>query len=126
MSRKFDELTSKQQDYLTALFGEAKGVHKDALRIAGYSETSGPDVVRSLKAEIIDLAEQILAKGAPVAAFTLIDAAAGEGEFISNIRLDAAKQVLDRIGLGRKERMDLKVDSPNGIFILPSKEKGSF
>ena len=56
-----DLLTEQQEKFLNALFGEAQGNPKRAGEIAGYSATSYPKVLKSLKEEIIERAEQQLA-----------------------------------------------------------------
>ena len=38
-----------------------------------------------------------------------------------DVRLEAAKQVLDRIGLVKKEKIDVNAKVAHGIFILPPK-----
>jgi len=38
-----------------------------------------------------------------------------------NIRMEAAKQILDRVGVSKKERIDMNVKQATGIFILPPK-----
>ena len=40
----------------------------------------------------------------------------------ANIRMEAAKQVLDRIGIAKKEKVDINVRAMHGLFILPSKD----
>ena len=39
----------------------------------------------------------------------------------ANVRLQAAQTILDRIGLGKTDRVDVNHTSSGGIFILPSK-----
>jgi predicted aspartyl protease len=41
----------------------------------------------------------------------------------ANIRLQAAQTILDRIGLGKTERMDVNHKVEGGLFILPAKEE---
>ena len=53
-------LTDMQEKFLDVLFGEAQGNPREAARIAGYSEHSYPKVVRNLKKEITELAENPL------------------------------------------------------------------
>ena len=56
-------LTEKQETFLTALFGEAKGNPRAAGDIAGYADYHQP--LRALKEEIITRAEEQLAAFAP-------------------------------------------------------------
>ena len=41
----------------------------------------------------------------------------------ASIRLEAAKQILDRIGIAKKEKIDINLKAMHGIFILPAKDK---
>jgi len=38
------------------------------------------------------------------------------------IRMEAAKQILDRVGLAKREKVDINAKVAHGIFILPPKE----
>ena len=40
----------------------------------------------------------------------------------ANIRMEAAKQILDRIGIVKKDQIDINMKAMHGIFILPAKE----
>ena len=63
------ELTEKQQKFLDTLGSEARGDIKHALKVAGYEDTSYYAVVKSLRQEIIDTANTILAHSAPKSCF---------------------------------------------------------
>jgi len=39
------------------------------------------------------------------------------------MRLQAAQTILDRTGLGKQERLDVKHKVEGGLFILPAKEE---
>ena len=58
------ELTVKQKTFLENLI-ECNGNAKQAAEIAGYAEGSYTSVVKSLKKEILDISEGILAQNAP-------------------------------------------------------------
>jgi hypothetical protein len=56
----------------------------------------------------------------------LIDALDEDGKTPgANIRIEAAKQILDRVGLAKREKLDINAKVAHGIFILPPKEKTS-
>jgi endonuclease III-like uncharacterized protein len=40
----------------------------------------------------------------------------------SNIRLAAANSVLDRVGISKKDQLDINMKAMHGIFILPPKD----
>jgi hypothetical protein len=114
-------LTEKQETFLTALFGEAKGNPRAAGDIAGYSDYHQP--LRALKDEIIIRAEEQLAAFAPRASMGMINALDEDGSLPgANIRMEAAKQILDRVGLAKREKIDINTKVEHGVFILPAKD----
>ena len=116
-------LTDSQEKFLDALFGEARGNPKKAGELAGYSEHSYPKVLRSLKQEIVSRAENYLAVHSAKAATKMVDMLEEDGTTPhANIRMEAAKQILDRIGITKKEQVDINMKAMHGIFILPAKD----
>lgn len=116
------QLTKKQQKFLDCLI-ETSGNPKEAAELAGYSGNHY-QVVKSLKTEIIDLATDVLANSAPEAAFKLVDIMKTNKPIpqIGN-KLQAAQSILDRVGVIKKERLDINHNMNNGgVFILPAKE----
>ena len=117
------ELTSQQKIFINALFGEAEGNPKKAGEIAEYAPSSYPKVVKALKDEIIERAEYSLALHSAKDVKGLVDALDEDGKTPGvNIRMEAAKQILDRIGLVKKDKIDITAQVAHGIFILPAKD----
>jgi len=117
------ELTTKQQTFLDNLV-ETGGDPKEAARLAGYSENGHWQVAHALKNEIIELASNILAQSAPKAAMKLVDIMDSNVPIPqANMRLQAAQTILDRTGLGKQERLEVKHKVEGGLFILPAKEE---
>jgi hypothetical protein len=117
------ELTEMQEKFLDALFGQAKGNPKIAGEIAGYSEHSYPKVLQNLKSEITARAENYLAVHSAKAATKMVDMLDEDGTTPhANIRMEAAKQILDRIGIVKKDQLDINMKAMHGIFILPAKD----
>tara|TARA_R110000824_G_scaffold78670_2_gene198470 strand:+ start:108 stop:503 length:396 start_codon:yes stop_codon:yes gene_type:complete len=117
------ELTEQQEQFLNALFGEANGNPKQAGEIAGYSPSSYPKVIKALKDEILDRAEYSLAFNSAKAVKGLVTALDDDGTTPgANIRMEAAKQILDRVGLVKREKIDVNSKVAHGIFILPPKD----
>ena len=115
------KLTEKQESFLNNLI-ETKGNLKLSAELAGYSGNHY-QVLRSLKSEIVDLASDVLAREAPHAAFKLVEVLDSDTALPqANIKLQAAQTILDRVGLGKKERLDVNHNVQGGIFILPEKE----
>ena len=116
-------LTDMQEKFLDVLYGEAQGNPREAARLAGYSENSYPKVIRNLKKEIIELAETHLSTHSAKAATRLITLLDEDGTTPqASIRLAAANSVLDRVGLTKKDQLDINMKALHGIFILPAKD----
>ena len=115
------KLTEKQELFLNSLI-ETKGNLKLSAEIAGY-QGNHYQVIKSLKHEIVDLASDVLAKEAPSAAFKLVEVLKSDNPLPqANVKIQAAQTILDRVGLGKKERLDVNHNVQGGIFILPEKE----
>ena len=120
-NKKSKTLTEKQQKFLDCLI-ETNGNPKEAAKLAGYSTGSHYQVVKALKNEIIDLATDVLANSAPEAAFKLVDIMKTDRPIpqIAN-KLQAAQTILDRVGVTKKERLEVNHNNTGGVFILPAK-----
>ena len=75
-----------------------------------------------LKDVILDRARDNLALGSLRAVNTVVslmdaDASTEKGE----LRLAAAEKIMDRVGLTKHTSVEVRVESENGIFILPAK-----
>ena len=117
-------MTNIQEKFLDALFGEARGNPKKAGELAGYSEHSYPKALRSLKSEIVARAENYLATSSARAATKMVDMLDEDGTTPhASIRMEAAKQILDRIGIVKKDQIDINMKAMHGLFILPPKEE---
>ena len=117
------ELTTKQNLFLENLI-TCNGNAKQAAELAGYAEGSYTSVVKALKSEILEMTQGILASNAPQAALKLIHIMNSDEPIPqANIRLQAAQTVLDRVGISKTDKLDITVESNNGIFILPAKNK---
>ena len=117
------ELTVKQQGFLDHLV-DTGGDLKEAAALAGYAENGYWHVARALRNEIIELASSILAQSAPKAAMKLVDIMDSNTPIPqANMRLQAAQTILDRIGLGKKDTLDINHKVEGGLFILPAKEE---
>ena len=116
-------LTDMQEKFLDVLFTEAKGNPREAARLAGYSENSYSKVIRNLKKEITELAENHLSTHSAQAANRLITLLDEDGTTPqASIRLAAANSILDRVGLVKKDQLDINMKALHGIFILPAKD----
>ena len=115
------KLTEKQENFLGNLI-ETKGNLKLSAELAGYSGNHY-QIIKSLRQEIVDLASNVLAREAPSAAFKLVEVMQSDNAVPqASVKLQAAQTILDRVGLGKQERMEVNHNVTGGIFILPQKE----
>ena len=115
------EITDKQATFLEALLGEARGNIRAAMDIASYSKmTKTSEVVSSLREEITERAGLMLAMNAPKAAFGIVDVLDDPSSLGARNAISAAREVLDRTGLVKKEQVEV-TGQTGGVFILPPK-----
>lgn len=114
-------LTAKQDKFLSVLFDEAGGDVVQAKLLAGYSEnTSTTEVIRGLKEEVIEATQLYMARNAPRAAMAMVSGVTDPTELGIRDKLNAAKELLDRSGIVKTEKMH--VESSGGIMLLPAKK----
>ena len=116
------ELTEKQQSFLNHLV-ETQGDAKEAAKLAGYS-SHYHHVVKTLKSEILELTQEVLANSAPKAAFKLVEIMDSNRPIIqANNKLAAATTLLDRVGVSKVDRVDVNHNvQSGGIFLMPDKQ----
>ena len=116
--------TAKQQLFLDALVSEeAMGDLRTAMRMAGYSDnTKIAHTARELRKEIKEATETLLALYAPKAAYALTSLLDNPDTFNARHIISASKEILDRTGFGVKSQLDVEVNAPTAIFILPPKQ----
>tara|TARA_Y100000004_G_C8834562_1_gene377697 strand:- start:338 stop:781 length:444 start_codon:yes stop_codon:yes gene_type:complete len=121
---KKKKLTEQQETFLNALGGEARGNIVKAMEVAGYSPTSKSHLVDSLKEEIIDVAQKILATSAPKASQKLVEIMDSDDPIPQvSAKLQAAQTLLDRVGIAKREKLDVTHTAAGGIFLLPEKKE---
>ena len=114
------ELTEKQQKFLAVLFDEAGGDVLTAKKLAVYSDTySTTDVVNSLKEEILDSTQSFMARNAPKAAMAMVGGLYDPTELGIRDKMSAAKELLDRTGLVKTEKV--QVEAKGGVMLMPPK-----
>lgn len=115
------ELTEKQQSFLDHLV-DCQGDAKKAAELAGY-KSHYHHVVKTLKSEILELTQDILANAAPKAAFKLVEIMDSKKPIIqANNKLSAAQTLLDRVGVSKVDKLDVTHNmNAGGIFLMPDK-----
>ena len=118
MARK---LTEQQQKFLDVLFDQANGDIPVAKKLAGYAETtSTTHIIKGLKEEIIDATQTYLSRNAPKAAMAMVGALYDPTELGIRDKMQAAKELLDRTGLVKTEKM--QVEAKGGVMLMPPKQ----
>ena len=119
--KKDRTLTEKQESFLGHLV-ETQGDFKKSAELAGYSGNHY-QVLQSLKEEVVDLASNVLAREAPLAAFKIIEVMRSDKPIPqANYKLQAAQTILDRVGVSKTDRLEVNHSAGGGIFILPEKK----
>ena len=119
------KLTEKQEKFLYELLSNGGHV-KNAVAAAGYKEQSRSWLTRSLRDEIIERTRSMLATNSVKAANRIIEGLDADGTVPLNqmdMRLKTAESVLDRVGLGKKQQLEVEGQVMHGIVMLPSKDK---
>jgi hypothetical protein len=113
-------LTEKQQKFLDVLFEEAGGNVKVAQKLAGYAEAaSSRQITDALSEEIADLTKKFIAQSATKAAYSMFEVMNNPTDLGNKEKMAAAKDVLDRSGFTKTEKVE--VSAANPLFILPQK-----
>ena len=121
-SEKRRKLTDKQETFLAEL---AHTMDVDsAMLSADYAPNSKREVIKSLKTEIIDIANGYLAMNAPKAVKQVTDVLDGTAQDLQDhysSRYKAGLEVLDRVGIGKQSQVNIQAEVLTGIVLLPSK-----
>ena len=116
------ELNERQQKFLEVLFEDAGGDVVAAKKLAGYSDnTPTTAIVKGLKEEILDATQMYMARNAPKAAIAMTHALFDPTELGIRDKMSAAKELLDRTGLVKTEKM--QVEASGGVMLMPPKAK---
>ena len=116
------QLTDKQQKFLSVLFDEANGDVVTAKKLAGYSNSSSTtDIMKGIKEEILEATQMYMARNAPRAAVAMTGALVDPTELGIRDKMVAAKDLLDRVGLVKTEKME--VQASGGVVLMPPKNE---
>lgn len=115
------ELTEKQQTFLDNVVVTG-GDLKKAAELAGY-KGNHYQVIQSLKDELVDMAQNLLAHNAPRAAIKLVEVMDSDRPVPqASSKLQAAQTILDRVGVSKTEKLNVDHNVNGGLFILPQKD----
>jgi phage terminase small subunit len=119
------DLNERQKKFVEALFdSDVRGNFTLAAKKAGYSEnTDGVEVADAIDdTYILEQAARYLKRSTPKAVIELISLLENPPPNSENIR-KVAGDILDRAGIVKKDALDITVQAPTGIVILPSKRE---
>lgn len=113
--------TPKQKKFLVEYAKNNFSNPKEAAEKAGYS-THYWNMITSLKDDIKEIAEALMVGAAPEAASTLYAILTSEKPIPSaQNKLQAAKEILDRAGVVKTEKIEHDHQVRGGLFLLPMK-----
>ena len=113
-------LTEKQQKFLDVLFEEAGGNLVKAKKLAGYADAvTSRQVAEPLAEGIEALTKKFIASSATKAAYSMFEVMNNPTDLGNKEKMAAAKDVLDRSGFIKTEKVEVSAASP--LFILPQK-----
>jgi hypothetical protein len=116
------ELTEQQKKFIEVLFAEAAGDPVKARKLAGYSEGySTKAIMNTLREEVIEATQLFIAMNAPRAAMAVVSGVVDPTELGMKDKLNAAKDLLDRAGLVKTEKVQVEANT-GGIMFLPAKD----
>ena len=112
---------------LTRTEEEEARANRDAVCILRRShrqwrQTTGKAVMNSLADEIVERAKNMLAANSVKAAAGLVQALDDDGTIPrAEQRIKAAESILNRVGVGKHDKVEHNVTALHGVVLLPSK-----
>lgn len=113
-------LTDMQEAFLDALF-ENSGDVDASLKQVGYRLKDRNTVLRALAAEIKDRAELYMAGHSVKSAMTLAGVLEDPTALGTDKKIVAARELLDRVGLVKQEKVQVDTGDSRAVVILPAK-----
>lgn|SRR3990167_374440 len=90
---------------------------------AGYDRAYAYQLYKKYKEYFFDLLSSKLALHAPQAIQVFIDGMADDGKNPgAKEQRESAREVLDRVGIVKKEKVEVSFEGTRGLFILPAKD----
>ena len=119
------ELTTKQKIFLDELIDNGGNVQQ-AVDKAGYAKTARSWLIPSLKNEIIESTKLHLAANSVKAANRIVEGLDSDGTLASSqmdTRLKAAGDILDRIGISKRQEIYTESKVLHGVVLIPAKKQ---
>lgn len=119
------ELTSKQKIFLDELISSGGNVQQSVDK-AGYAKTASSWLIPSLKEEIIEQTKLHLAVHSVKAANRIVEGLDSDGTLAASqmdTRLKAAGDILDRIGITKRQEIYTESKVLHGVVLIPAKKE---
>tara|TARA_R110002020_G_scaffold8323_1_gene33588 strand:- start:1507 stop:1911 length:405 start_codon:yes stop_codon:yes gene_type:complete len=119
------DLTKKQEVFLDMLFSNGGNVI-EAMEVAKYHPSSRSNLLTSLRNEIAERTKSSLAGAAAKSAKRIEEALDADGTIPTSqmeTRMKAAADILDRVGVGKRQEIDIKAEVIHGVVLLPPKKE---
>ena len=119
------ELTTKQKIFLDELIDNGGNVQQ-AVDKAGYAKTARSWLIPSLKNEIIERTKLHLAANSVKAANRIVEGLDSDGTLAASqmdTRLKAAGDILDRIGITKRQEVYTESKVLHGVVLIPAKKE---
>ena len=116
--------TAKQKKFLKLYAENGFSNSRECAEKAGYRTDKHLEIVNQLKDDILEITKDLLLSRAPEAATAMIDIVSSEKP-IPNAqqKLAAAKEVLDRVGVVKPEKVEHEHKVTGGLFLIPTKQE---
>jgi hypothetical protein len=122
-----EEKEKRKQFFISLLFtavedGGAGGNPNLAKKLAGYSEyTSTQQLLQLYEEDLEKATRRFIAEVAPESVFSVLNVMRTPSQIGAKEKLAAAKDLLDRAGFVKTEKVE--VNTSGGLFILPAKQE---
>ena len=118
------KLTDKQELFLELLFDENISSPQEAAKLAGYKIPVSQIVkTKEMSKAILERTQQFTALHAPHAIMTMIDATRNPDKKGIMNAVTAAKELLDRGGLVKKDKLEIETTVIRPVVELPELNK---
>ncbi len=127
-SEIYKDLDERQKTLLEVMFSEEhwqKSLREKAI-LAGYPpQTNMTQVLCTdvMSKAVIEKTKQHLTMNGPKIAMSLLQVLDDPHNPGNSVTISAAKELLDRIGVVKQDKMEVEVNIPNALLILPEKNK---
>ena len=119
MSRQLNE---RQHRFLDVRYDGVGWDVEQAKVLTGYSAPSSTsDIIKSSEEEVMDATQLYMSRNAPKAAVAMVSGVDDPTQLGIRDKLSASKELLDRVGLIKTEKV--QVEASGGVMILPPKNK---